>query len=493
MKKVISSLLVASMLFCASVAKADNLTVEQAKAIGAYYMAYQTGIEKIGPENLVLNYQFYNPELDIASAYVFNVNGCGWIIVGATTVVDPIIAFSEEGSVDMNNIPDNMRWWLTNYTDVVADIQCQDSKNDYPDCEEYITLVNQKLGNGAKAEKIVLMSTKWDQGNTRNPTYNYYCPQVNGRYCVTGCVATAVSQICRYYRFPVKPKGTANYTWDARGTQDGVQLIIKLDTVQFDYSLMPNALTDAYDNIIVSMDEVREVAKLNYCLGVAVKMDYHPDGSGAYYTDVLSAMRYKFKYQLGTNRQRNGTNDTNYINTLRRHLLNGDVVYMHGVSSTGSGADAGGHAWVVCGYQQQDETKYYMNWGWGGTGNAFYNLATNNMYISSQGYNFNVSQGCLFGMLPPEDSNIYHSHVAIQEVDKTILGSAYPNPAALSVSLPYTTERVADMQVYSIDGKLVATRRVQPGTGEVTLRVDALPQGVYIYRLNSQNGKFIVR
>ena len=49
------------------------------------------------------------------------------------------------------------------------------------------------------------------------------------------------------------------------------------------------------------------------------------------------------------------------------------------------------------------------------------------------------------------------------------------------------------MQIYGIDGKLIATRRVLPGTGEVTLCVDALPKGVYVYRLNSQSGKFIVR
>ena len=40
MKKVISSLLVMSMVFCASVSKADNLTVEQAKARAAYAGLY---------------------------------------------------------------------------------------------------------------------------------------------------------------------------------------------------------------------------------------------------------------------------------------------------------------------------------------------------------------------------------------------------------------------------------------------------------------------
>ena len=98
-------------------------------------------------------------------------------------------------------------------------------------------------------------------------------------------------------------------------------------------------------------------------------------------------------------------------------------------------------------------------------------------------------------MLPPEDSNIHHNNVGIREVefDNTLLGTAYPNPATLSVTLPYSTETASDMQVYGIDGRLVSTTHVQPGTGEVTLRVDALPKGVYIYRLNSQSGKFIVR
>ena len=156
MKKVISSLLVMSMVLCASVAKADNITVGQAKAIGSYYMAYQTGIEKIGPEQLTLVYQFENLDLNIPSAYVFNVNGCGWIIIAGSTVVDPVIAFSEEGSIDMSNIPDNLRWWLTSYADVIAETQRLDAENDYPDSEEYITLVNQKLDNGTKEEKIVL-------------------------------------------------------------------------------------------------------------------------------------------------------------------------------------------------------------------------------------------------------------------------------------------------------------------------------------------------
>lgn len=491
MKKVISSLLVLSMAFLGSVAKADNVTVDQAKAIGAYYLSYQMGggADKISSEQLTLAYRFENPDMNVASAYLFNVNGGGWIIIAGSSVVDPVIAYSTECSLDMSEIPDNMRWWLTGYTNVIADIQLMDAESGYPDSEEYTTLVSKGLKNGTKNQSITLMTTVWDQGDDHNPTYNLYCPRVNGRYSVTGCVATALAQTCKYYVYPVQPKGIVSYDWVNEDEGDTVNLRIKLDTVQFDYSLMPARLLSSS-----AAEKIREVAKLNYCLGVAVHMHYHPDGSGTNMYQANTVMKTKFKYQQSTNRYRSGVNDTSFLNKLRRYLTNGDVVVMSGSSSTGSGADAAGHAWVVDGYQTENEKMYHMNWGWGGTGNSFFNLADNNMRISSMGYNFNVDQACLFGMIPPEDSNIHHSHVAIRGVeDNTILGTAYPNPAALSVALPYTTEMAADMQVYSIDGKLIATRRVQPGAGEVTLRVDALPQGVYIYRLNSQSGKFIVR
>lgn len=484
MKKVISSLLVLSMVLFTTVAKADNLTAEQAKAIGAHYMAYQTGVDKITPAALTLIYQYENPDMEAVSAYVFNVASCGWVIVAGSSVVEPIIAFSDEGSLDMDNIPDNMRWWMEGYTGAIAEVQLLDAENDYPDNEEYIKLLKQGVKNGTKEERIVLMSTQWAQGANTNPTYNYFCPVWNNRYCVTGCVATALSQICKYYEYPVRPKkGVVSTVFH------GEYLKINLDTVSFNYSKMPKKLKSS-----TPLDTVKEVAMLSYSLGVTVQMDYDPDGSAASSETAKNQMKIKFKYQQGTFRQRNGTTDTNYVNTIRRNLMAGDVIYMHGASSTGSGADASGHAWVADGYMREDTKKYHMNWGWAGSGDGFFNLADNSMRPTGTGYNFNVSQGVILNMLPPEDSNIHHKHVAIREVDNaTVLGTAYPNPATMSVTLPYTTETVSDLQVFGIDGKLVATRRVQPGCGEVTLRVDALPKGIYIYRMNGQSGKFIVR
>ncbi len=140
---------------------------------------------------------------------------------------------------------------------------------------------------------------------------------------------------------------------------------------------------------------------------------------------------------------------------------------------------------------EQDTNRYYMNWGWQGNNNGFYNLGKNNMPISGRGYNFNKRQEYISGMVPPDDSNRF---VGIEQVDPTsLLGRPYPNPAVHSIALPYITQTAADLYIYNIEGRLVATYRVQPGEGELTVRVDAMPAGVYIYRMNSQTGKFMVK
>ena len=133
-----------------------------------------------------------------------------------------------------------------------------------------------------------------------------------------------------------------------------------------------------------------------------------------------------------------------------------------------------------------------MNWGWGGTGNAFYNLVTNNLSISGLGYNFRTHQSVILNMVPPQDSTDIQIGVAEVE-DMVALGVAYPNPATLSVVLPYSTREAADLQVYSISGRLVESRHVMAGDGEITLRVDSLPAGIYIYRMGNAHGKFVVR
>lgn len=488
MKKIFSALTILAMVFCTTGANARNINAEQAKDAAAHFLAHNSDHARVSASDLTLVHEMYNVELGIPSTFFFNAEDWGWIAIAATTVMDPIVAFSDEGTIDIEKIAPATKWWFDGYNAVIADIQVMDAENNYPDCDEWVVLEKKQLKGSTKDQQIILMNEKWGQGNDAGTTYNMYSPTVNNTagqpvVCPTGCVATAMAQIIHYYRYPILDSSKSVYTWQGHG----VMTYYFNDT--FDYSLMPYKLSSSS-----TLAQCQEVSKLGYACGMAVQMQYDWDGSGTQSDKVPNAMKKNFKYKVGTLISRNGTNDTAFLGKVRRDLQKGPdgkgrPVYMSGSSSTGSGADAAGHAWICAGYMRDTENNYYMNWGWEGIGNGFFNLKANNMNISQMGYNFNQNHRAIVNMVPRDDSNF----LAINRVATATLGSAYPNPASVSIKVPYSTTMNADMMIYSVDGKVVARRRVQPGSGEVEVNVSSMPSGIYIYRLGDAYGKFVVK
>ena len=392
-------------------------------------------------------------------------------------------SFSDLGNlVEYQKLPANMRWYVEGYCDMISEVQIADAEENFKDCAEWADLLEQRLTTNTKDQQIILSQLQWGQGEDFNPNYNMYSPVVthNGQayHCPVGCVALAMAQICKYYAFPKKPTGRKNHNWH------GTALSLYYDTMYFDYSLMPNyGLTTTS-----TTEQKRETSKLCYALGVSVNMDFDWDGSGAYSQDVPYAMNGYFRPA-----STNGA-DTIWLRKHRDDLIGNRLVYMSGASSTGSGSDAAGHAWVCAGYMRDTESKYFMNWGWEGGGNGFYNLKTNNMPIQYYGYNFNQRQGHIVNMTPPSNDSTDVPFVGIPTVeDRTELGVAYPNPATISVSLPYTATSATELEVYGIDGKVVLTRSLPAGRGAARVNVSDMPAGIYIYRIGGETGKFMVR
>lgn len=485
MKKLISSLLVVATALCATVAKADNITLEQAKDAAAHYMSKNTYNEKVTPADMLLVHQVDNLALNAPAAFFFNVNnGEGWIIMAATTVINPVIGYSGEGKLDMASLPDNMRSFVEAYIEDVKQIQMMDEEENLPDDPQWTVLAKHQA-KWADNE-VVLTNVRWDQGETgsSNNNYNHYCPTYQGQTCYVGCGATAMAQMCYYYRYPVQPRGTKTYVAENIGNQT---LSLNFDTTRFDYDNMVQKIMNA-----TSVTRRRAVAWISYACGIACGMQYGVNGSSTTSEDVASGAATYLKYQSGSTLYREYTSVRRYIGIIRNTLKANDLVYMRGTDRGGEGRDAGGHAWLCTGYKLDDTTMYYMNWGWNGNSNGFFNLSANQ--IATSQYNFNYAQGIIYGMVPPEDSNIHHTHVKIDRIEEnTVLSAAYPNPASDYVSLPYESNRSGEVKVYGIDGRLVSSVRVPAGNGVVNVNVAQMPAGVYIYRLNNASGKFIVK
>ena len=482
MKKLFTSFLVAIAAFVPNQSKADNLTAEEARTAAAYYLMQRSSVSSFHASEMVLVRQIDNPTLGVPAIYFFNAPKDGWVIMAASTAIDPVVAYSPNGTLDADNLPENMMWWLNNYAENVSQVQILDADHKLPISDQWAQLASHNLPSAKENKSVVLMDEYWSQGDDRSPSYNLYCPVVDGRTSVVGCVATALSQMCHYYRYPVQPKGQRVYT------TSGVTIRLKYDTISFDYSLMPNGLGSSSTDA-----QIKEVAKLCYAMGVAVRMNYHPDGSGSNNSNAMNGMKNIFKYEESELMNRDAVGAQTFVNTIREELLKKNILYMTGSSSIGTGADAAGHAWLCGGYQTEDLNMYWMNWGWGGSryGNGFYNLVTNNMYIASMGYNFKVDQSILLGLTPPDDSNRFA--VGITDVDGVSPSPAYPNPAAVNVNIPYSLDAAADLCIYGLDGRQVAKVAVPAGEGEATISVTDLPAGIYIYRLKNTAGKFIVK
>lgn len=524
MKKLFSSFLVVTALLAGSNAMARNVSLDEAKTAAATYLRSNTGYTDVTADDLTLIRQDNNEKLGVAAGYFFNVADWGFIIMSGSTAFDAVLGFSDCGNLDLDKMPEAMNDWVGGYINAVRDVQLADVTENFDDTDEWEVLLSGTALPTKDEPTVILMSEKWDQGTPNGNDYNLYCPVVNGERCYVGCVATALAQIVHYYRYPTSPKGRKSY----RTETHNIQITVKFDTVNFDYSKMPNTISST-----TSMEKRREVSKLGYMCGVAVGMNYTPEGSGASTADVPNAMYKFFKYERGTIMYRtasfpheayatttsgntvylddlinssaysylgyygNDYDESTYLGAILDEINHNRPVYMSASSSGGgSDRDAAGHAFVVCGHRGGDlSKKYYFNWGWGGYGNGWFNLDANNMPISGGMGNYNRRQGVVVGMVPQYADSTDIDFMAIDRVEESAveLQAAYPNPATYSVTIPYRLSSAADMFIYSMDGRLVEQRRLEAGDDNVEVRVDRLPAGIYIYRVNGACGKFMVQ
>ena len=231
MKRIILSLLAGLALLATPVAKADNLTVEEASEAAAYFLQQYTHQKRVSADQLTLVLQKENVELGVPSMYFFNTPECGWVIMAATTVMNPMVAYSGEGLFDAENMAPALADWLNEYNQMVCGVQMIDAEQDLGDSQEWETLKYKKLmvKDAPAGNEVILMDEYWDQGGpypNNKRDYNVLCPidPTTGYRCPVGCVATALAQICHHYQYPTNPRGFITDSWS------GGSASINLDT-----------------------------------------------------------------------------------------------------------------------------------------------------------------------------------------------------------------------------------------------------------------------
>lgn len=306
--------------------------------------------------------------VDCNAYYVFNVEDKGgFVIVSGDDRTEEILGYSDTGTFDTSNMPDNVKSWLGYYEQVIrslGDLQIQTTPR-----------------SAQHTDIAPLVKTTWGQGHP----YNSMCPQK----CVTGCVATAMAQVINYHQWPISTttKAIPEYSF-----------VDELPVTKFDWENMNN----------------NEVAKLMLYCGASVQMNYDISGSAALNYSPAIALPQYFGYDSGIRfvaRSDFGVDE--WENMIYEELAARRPVIYCGNSTD---ADAAGHAFVCDGYR---DGLYHINWGWDGSCNGFFSLSILNPYGSGTGGSstadgYSISQSAIIGIQKPVGQTSQGKKVLIQ-------------------------------------------------------------------------------
>ena len=213
--------------------------------------------------------------------YIFNTNPSGYIIVSGDDITIPVIGYSFIGNFSNANLPPALKDWLELRKEEILQAKADSLESS----RESISLWNLYLNNGnpqtdQTRDVSPLLQTTWDQ-----PCYyNESCPEdVNGPcgHAVTGCVATAMAQIMKYWEYPGNGLGEHEYLDDDYGW-----IYANFLKTVYDWDQMPNKVTTNNE----------PTATIMFHSGVSVDMDYSANSSGACSKRAKSAFITYFGY-----------------------------------------------------------------------------------------------------------------------------------------------------------------------------------------------------
>lgn len=325
-----------------------------------------------------------------ACFYTFNIGETGFVIVSADDRFRPIVGYSDEGTFDVQNMSPDLAFYLGKIIEARTSpnaVIISGTEEEWQSVASSGRMLSRNGGRGVN----YLCTTKWNQDSP----YNLYAPEASngpGGRCYAGCVATAMSQIMKYWDYPVH--GNGSHTYDAGGWWGPYypNLSANFGATTYDWKNMPIWINNGSPQV-----EIEAIATLMYHCGVAVNMGFAYNGSGANSEDVPYAIEQYFSYSSQAElKHRDSFTLTQWQNRLKESFDLGWPVYYSGYSNEG------GHAFVCDGYD--DNNLFHYNWGWGGSGDGWF-VVDEIDYAGWAGAIFNFVPSHVYNYMPMQPEN----------------------------------------------------------------------------------------
>ena len=336
--------------------------------------------------------------------YIAELKPCGFVLMRSDDLLPALKLYSENGN--FSNLPPDfievMEWELSTELSILNAEKGRNQSFSTIYKKEWDRLLNPNTiaQNSQEPETQddypqvgPLLSTTWSQGYP----YNIYAPSCGGSRVPIGCVATAMSQILRYHKYPKAISSDYTYT-DSSGSCQGTHSAS--DAGLGDYQWEDMLLSYSGSS---SADEDEAVAQLMFHSAVTVDMNFEAGGSGAYSHNVPGALRNYFNYKSSSVSYRNYYNDSVWYGKINDSLTLQRPAY-YSFQSTGGG----GHAIVCDGCRNGNEI--HLNFGWGGYENAWYDM--NNVNAGGTTW---VDHDAIFNITPKEIFLTYNKYSVVSD------------------------------------------------------------------------------
>lgn len=328
--------------------------------------------------------------------YIFDINNLGFVIVSGDDDLIPIIGYSTEGTFPKEQMPIHIRKWFQQYKNEIRYILENEIEATQDIKQKWSELSSANFGN---TESLLLgvtplLTTKWNQ----SPNYNAYCPGGS----VTGCVATAMAQVMKYWNHPQQGTGYHTYVENDYGA-----LSANFGGTTYNWGNMPDILNSNND----------AVATLMVHCGISVNMDYSPQVSGAWVIEdsptPQACSEYAFKNYFGYSSNLQGVKRENYTSSSWINIMKNELDAGRPILHAGFGS-GGGHAFVCDGYDDND--YFHFNWGWGGNSDGYFlNDALNPGSLGTGGGSggYNNGQQIIIGVQPSSSSGTQPTNIGL--------------------------------------------------------------------------------
>ena len=330
-------------LFAQSV-DAKSITPAQAEAIAKQQFA---GTTKFNASNAKMSLTYAAMSLKgQTDYYVFNRDGGqGYVVVAGDDMTDPVLAYSDRGSFDINQAPQPVKDMFKMYQQSLDQLRKNPQETKSPSLrmnpEGVAPMFLNAYGEGPH----------WHQF----APYNNYFPVYNGEHCYAGCVPIAVAHILKGLQFPAYGNGSNTFHYELGGQ-------IQTASANFNHSYKYRNMSNGYTS---TSTKWQECAQMIFDVAVALQARFSTSSTNVSYDQIIKGMVAYFDYNPNMQFvQKERYTDANWREMVYTELDEGRPVLYFGyrtVLNDGTQNAHVGHAFVMDGYDSEGRVR--IIWG----------------------------------------------------------------------------------------------------------------------------------